>query len=144
MKYLSQWQRELGKADRKKFPKNIKKWKEQDRLLSVLRQLADVGGAIQKKQGIYPSKDPKHTEPNHRIAALVADILILCDKRNVDLDAELGEVLNWYREMENPDLEDFILKLRKWHKHEHGQGDRKLPKELTDSGRKLGLDIKPV
>jgi hypothetical protein len=44
--------------------------------------------------------------------------------------------------MEKPDLEDFILKLREWEEHKHG--DQKLFKELIELGRKLGIDIKPV
>lgn len=96
MKNLSEWQKEFGEAAKKKFP-NVKDWDQQDRLLSVLRQLADVGGAIQNEQDIFPSKDHAHTDPNHRIAALLADILILCDERGLDLDVELGKVLEWFR-----------------------------------------------
>jgi len=93
---LSEWQREFGEAARRKF-RNTKKWDQQDRVLSILRQLADVGGAIQKEQSIFPSRDHGHERPNHRIAALIADILILCDERRLDLYAELEEVLEWFR-----------------------------------------------
>ena len=97
MKTLSERQKEIVDAARRKFP-NIENWNQQDRLLSVLRQLADVGGAIQNEQGIFPSKDDAHTDPNHRIAALIADILVLCHERNLDLDFELGRVLEWFRQ----------------------------------------------
>jgi hypothetical protein len=66
-------------------------------LLSILPQFGDVGAAIQKEQGIFASNDHGHDDPNHRIAALIADILILCDERKLDLDTELGEVMDWFR-----------------------------------------------
>jgi len=94
---LSEWQEKFGEAARNKFP-NIEDWNHQDRLLSILRQLGDVGGAIQKEQDIFSSENHAHDRPNHRIAALIADVLILCDKRGLDLDCEFREVLEWYQE----------------------------------------------
>jgi len=96
MKNLEQWQREFADAVAKKFS-NDKLWTEQDRVLSILRQLADVGGSIQTEQKILASNKHGHQDTNHRIAALIADIFILCDKRNFDLDAELEKVLAWYK-----------------------------------------------
>jgi hypothetical protein len=96
MKTLAEWQKEFGEAAKEKFP-NISAWDQQDRLLSILRQFADVGGAIQKEQGLMDSKDHGHDDPNHRIAAVIADVLILCDERKLDLDTELGKVLDWFR-----------------------------------------------
>ncbi|MFA6256685.1 MAG: hypothetical protein WCT29_00010 [Candidatus Paceibacterota bacterium] len=96
MKNIKEWQKEFIKASNN-FPTN-EKWKEQDRLLSILRQLADVGGGIQKEQGVYNHPNKAYDDPNHRIAALIADILILAGKRNFDLDGELQKVLDWYQD----------------------------------------------
>jgi hypothetical protein len=92
MKTLQEWQKAFAAAARGKFPNNHG-WTQQDRLLSILRQLADVSGAIQKEARIYASKNHAHEDPNHRIAALPADILILCDTRRFDLDSKLAEML---------------------------------------------------
>ncbi len=101
MKTVKKWQKEFAKAAVKKFPLN-KNWKEQDRLLSILRQLADVSGGIQKEKKIFPHPNKVYDNPNHRIAALVADIFILVDKRGFDLEKELGEVLKWYESKNAP------------------------------------------
>ena len=101
MKTIKKWQKEFAKAAVRKFPAN-KKWKEQDRLLSILRQLADVGGGIQKEKNIFPHPNKAYDDPNHRLAALLADILILVDKRGFNLDKELGEVLKWYKRKNVP------------------------------------------
>ena len=95
-KPISIWQKEIADAANARFPRNST-WSQQDRLLSIFRQLADVTGAVQKEQGIYPSDDAKYEDANHRIAALIADILILCDTRKLDLEAELGKVMDWYK-----------------------------------------------
>ncbi len=96
LKTLSEWQEEFAVAAQEKYSNN-KRWTQQDRVLAVLRQLADVGGAIQKEMRIFETKDSAHEDPNYRIAALMADILILCHKRGVDLDSELRKVLKWFR-----------------------------------------------
>jgi len=75
-----------------------RKWLEQDRLLSILRQLADVSGGIQKEKGIFPHSNQVYDDPNHRIAATIADLLILCEMRKLDLEKELKKVLAWYQD----------------------------------------------
>jgi hypothetical protein len=101
MKTIKKWQQEFFQAASNKFPIN-KKWKEQDRLLSILRQLADVSGGIQKEKGIFPHPNKVYDDPNHRIAALIADILILTYKRGFNLEKELDQVLKWYKSKKGP------------------------------------------
>lgn len=99
MKTIKQWQEEFSNAATKKYPIN-NKWSHQDRTLSILRQLADVSRGIQWEQNLYSMSEEglKHFKStNHRIAALLADILILCEERKFDSENELVEVLNWYR-----------------------------------------------
>jgi len=96
MRSIQDWQKEISSAAQQRFPNNIK-WSEQDRVLSITRQVGDVGGAIQKEQGILSSDKHEYDEVNHRIACLIADILILCEKRNIDIDKELGRVLDWFK-----------------------------------------------
>jgi hypothetical protein len=99
MKTIKKWQKEFKEACEKRFP-DSKQWTDQDRLLSIMRQLADVSGGVQKEQGIYhPNpKNKTYDNPNHRLAALIAETLILIEKRNFDLEKELQEVLNFYNE----------------------------------------------
>jgi|SRR3989344_1997137 len=99
MKNIGQWQKDFAKFAKKKFPKN-RKWSQQDRILSILRQLADVSGGIQKEKGIFPHPNKIYDDPNHRIAALIADVLILCEMRKLNVEKELRAVLNWYKNKE--------------------------------------------
>jgi hypothetical protein len=101
MTSIRKWQKDFSKAALKKFPAN-KKWNEQDRILSILRQLADVSGGIQKEKNIFPHPNKVYNDPNHRIAALIADILVLVDEREFNLEKELGEVLKWYKSKNAP------------------------------------------
>lgn len=95
MKTLREWQKALAKAASRKFP-NSKKWSQEERTLSILRQLADMSGAIQAERRTYITTRPEHTDGDHRVAALVADILLLCEQRKLNLDKELRSVLKWY------------------------------------------------
>ncbi len=97
MKTIQEWQKNFATAAKNKFPN---KWDQKDRLFSILRQLADVGRGIQWEMGSYKmtEEEEKHYKSvNHRIAALIADILILCEERKTDLEKELDEVLKWYQ-----------------------------------------------
>jgi len=96
MRSLKEWQDQFASAATAKFPNNTN-WSEKDRVLSILRQLADISGALQKEEGILPSSNHAHEDPDHRIAALIADVLILVDERGYNLDEELEKVLTWYQ-----------------------------------------------
>lgn len=96
MRTITDWQKEFAKEAKRKFPANAK-WSQKDRLLSIDRQLADVGGALQKEEGIYNHDNHAYENPNHRIAATIADLLLLVDSRNFNLDEELDKVLDWYK-----------------------------------------------
>ena len=97
MQTLKEYQKAFSTAAAKKFPINAK-WNQKDRVLSIQRQLADVGGALQKEEGIYTHDNHAYNDTDHRIAALIADILILVDSRGFDIDTELAEVLKWYQD----------------------------------------------
>ncbi len=99
MKTLQEWQKDFAIAVAKKFPNNSR-WSEQDRVLAMLRQLADVSGAIQKEQGLLISDNHSYEDPNYRIACLMADIFILCEKREVNLEKELDRALEWYKKLD--------------------------------------------
>ena len=92
---IQQWQDDISNAANKKFPKN-NEWSQFDRLNSIQEQLDDVSAALKVEAGELRSADHAHQDPDHRIAALIADILILADMRKVDLEAELSSVLDWF------------------------------------------------
>ena len=97
MKHIQTWQQELSDASGKKFPDN-KKWSDQDRILSIMRQVAAIGGAVQKEQGLYQTVKHEHQNANHWLGILVSDILILCAKRKVNVEKELQLVLDWFNQ----------------------------------------------
>lgn len=94
MRNIMQWQQTLKTAAERKFPNSD--WGESERLTSIQEQLNDVKSALDVEQGTLESSDHAHQDPNHRIGALIADILILAEERNVDIESELEKVLAWF------------------------------------------------
>ena len=99
MNSIKEYQEAFADAAKKKFPKNVN-WTQKDRLLSMQRQLADIGAAIQKEEGIYDHKSI-HNTANHCVANLLADLLLLADDRRIDLDEELELTLEWFQSDKN-------------------------------------------
>ena len=57
-------------------------------------------GALEVERGLRQSDDHAHQDPNHRIGALIADILILAEERGADIESELEKVLAWFENRE--------------------------------------------
>jgi len=91
---MADWQRALGEAAKRKFPDSG--WSASDRLASIRRQLEDVEASLKVESGDMLSDNHRHQDPDHRIAALIADILILAQTRGTDVEAELQKVLEWF------------------------------------------------
>ena len=94
MRNITQWQQELKVASERKFPNS--RWDQSRRLQSIQEQLDDVKTAIEVEQGVRESDDHAHQDPNHRIAALIADTLILAEDRGADIEDELEKVRAWF------------------------------------------------
>jgi len=91
---MAEWQRALGEAAKRKFPDS--RWSQSDRLASIRKQLEDVEASFKVESGEMKSDDHRHQDSDHRIAALIADILILAQTRGTDVEAELQKVLEWF------------------------------------------------
>ena len=94
MRSIQEWQRAIGEAEKSKFPNN--RWSQLERAASIQRQLDDVLTALKVESGEAHSTDHAHQDPDHRIAALIADILILAHTRGTDVESELQKVLKWF------------------------------------------------
>ncbi|MFA5877262.1 MAG: hypothetical protein WC880_02775 [Candidatus Paceibacterota bacterium] len=94
MKSMLAWQKALSDAAMRKFPNSG--WSQTDRLASIEEQLEDVKASLKVESGELQSDDHAHQDPNHRIGALIADILILAEERNADIENELEKVLAWF------------------------------------------------
>ena len=94
MKSVSEWQKILKAATDRRFPNNASG--TFDRIASIQEQLDDVKAALKVERGARQSDDHAHQDPNHRIAALIADILILAEERGADIESELEKVLAWF------------------------------------------------
>ena len=83
---INVWQKLFVESCEKKFP--IQFTPEQ-RLLAIQRQLADVSQTIQFGEigGITLQ---------HRIAAVLPDLFMLCEQHDVNLNEELATVLAWF------------------------------------------------
>jgi predicted regulator of Ras-like GTPase activity (Roadblock/LC7/MglB family) len=86
----------MAEAADLRFPDNIN-WTQYDRIASIQRQLDDVLAAVQVEEGLLESNDHGHQDPDHRIAALIADVLILGEMREADIEGELVKVLHWFK-----------------------------------------------
>jgi len=94
MKSIAEWQKALSDAAERKFPDSG--WSQTDRLASIHRQLEDVEASLKAESGEVQSDKHAHQDPDHRIAALIADILILAEERGADVETELQKVLEWF------------------------------------------------
>ncbi len=94
MKTIIVWQKTLKKAADTRFPNSG--WGEKERIESIQRQLDDVKMAIQVARGEVMSDHHGHQDPHHRIAALVADILIFAEEYGADTESEMEKVLAWF------------------------------------------------
>ncbi len=94
MKNISDWQKTLKSAADARFPGSI--WDNLRRTESIQEQLDDLKAAIEVERGLRTSDDHAHQDPNHRIGALIADILILAEERGADIESELEKVLAWF------------------------------------------------
>lgn len=94
MRSIPEWQKALKTAANRKFPDST--WGEKERVTSIQEQLNDLKAAIEVERGVRQSDDHAHQDPNHRIGALIADILILAEERGADIESELEQVLAWF------------------------------------------------
>lgn len=94
MKTITEWQKALKSAADRRFPDSG--WGEVERVESIERQLDDVKVALACERGERVSEYHGHQDPDHRIAALIADILIFAEERNANIEDELTKVLAWF------------------------------------------------
>lgn len=94
MRSVADWQKVFKTAADQKFSNSI--WGVEERLQSIQEQLDDVKAALEVERGARQSDDHAHQDPSHRIAALIADILILAEERGFDPENELEKVLAWF------------------------------------------------
>lgn len=94
MRSIIAWQKAFKAAANQRFPNSG--WGEAERVKSIREQLDDVKAALEVERGTLRSDDHAHQDPNHRIGALIADILILAEERGFDAENELEKVLAWF------------------------------------------------
>lgn len=89
----------MARAANAKYPGNAE-WSEEDRLLSIGRQLSDLYTARMVEKGTLPP-DPKIGSVEHRAAALMADVLIYLEMRGAQgLEQEMERVLGFFKDPE--------------------------------------------
>ncbi|PIR84916.1 hypothetical protein COU16_00145 [Candidatus Kaiserbacteria bacterium CG10_big_fil_rev_8_21_14_0_10_47_16] len=94
MKTITEWQKVLKAAADRRFPDSG--WGEKERIESIERQLDDAKVALACARGERVSDYHGHQDPDHRIAALIADILIFAEERDTDVEDELEKVRAWF------------------------------------------------
>lgn len=94
MRSIPEWQAAMKAAADRRFPEC--NWDNLRRIQSTQDQLDDVKAALEVEAGMRRSDDHAHQDPNHRIGALVADIMILAEERGMNIEDELEKVLAWF------------------------------------------------
>ena len=94
-KTIKEWQKIIMSGVEHKYSNSVRKT-QLDRVQFINEQLEDVKNALLVEQGLLQSDDHAHQDSNHRIAALMADVLVLAEMRNFDLEKELKNVSKWY------------------------------------------------
>ena len=74
----------------------------EQRLLAIIRQVSDASGAIALAQGNLEDCGHGYREPKHRIACILADVLVLCQEQGVDAEHELLKVQQWFEQRRAP------------------------------------------
>ncbi|KKQ86116.1 MAG: hypothetical protein UT09_C0040G0011 [Parcubacteria group bacterium GW2011_GWF2_38_8] len=97
MKTIQEWQKIISEATNRKFPNNVNK-SQMDRVKSIKEQLEDVENSLKVEQGLLKNDDHAHQDPDHRIAALIANIFILAEMRGSKIEKELEKVLSWFQQ----------------------------------------------
>jgi|GEM_PF-1213525 len=100
MRSIQDWQKEFAEAANTKYPHNAT-WSQEDRVLAIVRQLADVSEALHKETGKLKGGSPDDKSVDHRIATLLVDILLLCEMRKLDPEPEMQKVLDWFLDAES-------------------------------------------
>lgn len=85
---IREWQKKFASAVSKKFPKGT----DEERLLLLLGNIADVGKCLRKSKQAKCSQ----SEIQYRIACIFPDLFVLCESNLVDPEEKLGEVLKWF------------------------------------------------
>lgn len=94
MRSIHEWQKAFKAAAEQRFTGSS--WDAMRRTQSIQEQLDDVKAALEVERGTRTSDDHAHQDPDHRIAALIADILILAEERGTDVEIGLEKVLAWF------------------------------------------------
>lgn len=91
--------RELASLFHSLCDKKFKPMTSEQRLLAIMRQLADASGALAKRDGVLIDHGHRygHEDVPHRIACIIPDVLILAIQENVDLDAKMAEIITWFK-----------------------------------------------
>lgn len=91
---VKQWSVLLTSWVKRIFPK---KMSPSDRLLAVIRQVADASGALHKQNGVIKSGKHEHEDLKHRVACCFIDLFVLCEDLNVDLEKEWQKAVEWFK-----------------------------------------------
>lgn len=90
---ISVWQKKFAGAVEKKFPK----CSDEERLLLLLGNVADVGKCLRK----YKQGKCSLTDLQYRIVCIFPDLFVLCEDSMVEPDEKLKQILKWFEKQPN-------------------------------------------
>ena len=91
-----EWKERIVEAINERFPK---KMSPEDKVISLVCQVASVGEEIQFSKGTrkFISKPEHENEIGQTIVSVMLDIFVLCDMYDVDIDKELEKCEQWFK-----------------------------------------------
>lgn len=92
---IAWWQKSIAQAVKEAFAKPLS---TEQRLLAIVRQVADASMELAKMQGAIDTHHVSHKFHQQAIACILLDVFVLAEEYGVDMDRELQEGLDWFRE----------------------------------------------
>lgn len=87
---INDWKDKISSYYKEKFPNQD--WSMQDRMLSLISQVASLAEKVQFNQGLR-NVDKQHQTEELLVITVLLDVFILCSKLNIDIDKSLEEIL---------------------------------------------------
>lgn len=94
------WQETWSQFINKRYPKRLN---IEQRLLAIIRQVADASMELAKKQDSIDTHHVSHVDHRQAIAAIFIDLFVLAEDQGVDLEVEFKKSFEWFAKHPPPE-----------------------------------------
>lgn len=93
MAQIEDWKKDIADAVERKFSIST----QQRRVEYMQQEIDDIKVALLVEDKKLESRDHRFDHVDERIAGLLANIFVLAEYRNINLDKELQKALKWFK-----------------------------------------------